>query len=171
MGRPTATKGAPVARTAGGPLPGPTAFDEAGFVLDRFWLNGQQVDAKHVSAAEVEAWARAVEDGEGRRGYPMPVVSVHGLVNGILLSDHRGLAADLLGRLRNVPPAFRDRAAGDSVGPTAHIPMSWPPPLSAGTGCCSTAWRPSTCGHCLPHGSQPMMPTGPMRNGWTYGSD
>jgi hypothetical protein len=97
------------------PFPEPTAFDQPGFVLDRFWLNGQQVDVKHLTAAEVRAWAGAVEAGEGRRGYPMPVVFVHGFVNGIVLSDYRGLAADLFRRLRNVPPAFQDRAAGDAA--------------------------------------------------------
>ena len=72
------------------PSPEPTTFDQVGFVLDRFWLNGQQIDVKHVTTAEVEAWAGAVAAGKGRRGYPMPVVAVHGLVEGIVPSRPPG---------------------------------------------------------------------------------
>lgn len=64
--------------------PEPSIFDQPGFVLDRFWLDGQQVDAKHVTMAEVEGWATAVEAGEGRRGYPMPAMSVYGLGSEVL---------------------------------------------------------------------------------------
>jgi hypothetical protein len=109
------------------PAPAPTAFDQVGFVLDRFWLEGQQIDVKHVSTAEVEAWAEAVEAGEGRRGYPMPVVSVHGLLEGIVLLDQTGVAADLRDRLRSVPPAFRDRTARDA----AQARGSYPDELAA----------------------------------------
>jgi hypothetical protein len=37
-----------------------------------------------VTMAEVEGWATAVEAGEGRRGYPMPAVSVYGLGSELL---------------------------------------------------------------------------------------
>jgi hypothetical protein len=104
------------------PRPEPTVFDQVGFVLDRFWLNGQQVDVKHVSATEVEAWAGAVEDGEGRRGYPMPVVSVHGLISGIILSDESGLAAEFRDRLRTVPHAFRSGATDAAVQAQTSYP-------------------------------------------------
>jgi hypothetical protein len=45
----------------------------------------------------------------------MPVVSVHGPVSGIVLSDPPGLAAEVRGRLRKVPLAFRERAANDAA--------------------------------------------------------
>ena len=109
------------------PSPEPAAFDEVGFVLDRFWFNGQQVDVKHVTTEEVEAWADAVEAGEGRHGYPMPVVAVHGLVTAIVLSDDKDLAAQLRGRFQHVPAAFRDRATGAAV----QAQNSYPDELAA----------------------------------------
>lgn len=92
------------------PSPEPTVCDQAGLVVDRFWVDGQQIDAKHVSSAEVDAWVRDGEAGEEGGGHLMPVVSFYGLVEGIVLWDHRGVAAGLRARLRHVPSAFRDRA-------------------------------------------------------------
>lgn len=116
------------------PSPEPTVFDQVGFVLDRFWLDGQQIDAKHVSIAEVEAWVSAVEVGEGRHGYPMPVVSVHGLVEGIVLSDHRGQAAELRSRLRTLPPAFRERAAVAAAEARSSYPDELAAAIARGDG-------------------------------------
>lgn len=109
------------------PFPEPTLFDQAGFVVDRFWLDTQQVDAKHVTTAEVRAWAAAIEAGEGRQGYPMPAVSVYGLLQGIVLHDPKGMADELRGRLRRVPPTFQARAAAAAA--RAHD--SYPQELAA----------------------------------------
>jgi hypothetical protein len=93
------------------PEPQPLVFDhEPSFVVDRFWHAGQQFDVKHIVRAEVDSWVEAVEAGEGRSGYPMPVVGIHGLVNGVVLADSGGYAAGIRERMRHVPAPFR-RAA------------------------------------------------------------
>jgi hypothetical protein len=104
------------------PSPMPTVFEELGFVLDRFWLDGQQIDAKHVTTAEVDAWVGAVEAGGGRHGYPMPVVWVHGLVNAVVLSDDRGVADELRRRLQHVPLALRSQASDAAVKAQSAYP-------------------------------------------------
>jgi hypothetical protein len=81
------------------------------FVVDRVWTAGQQLDVKHMTRAELDSWAEAVETGEGRAGYPMPVIGIHGLVNGVVLADDQGHAARLISRLMHVPVRFRRAAA------------------------------------------------------------
>ena len=102
--------------------PIPTVFDEPGFILDRFWLDGQRIDAKHTTTAEVDAWVGAVEAGGGRHGYPMPVVSVHGLMNAVVLSDDRGVTDELRRRLRHVPLALRSRASDAAAKARSSYP-------------------------------------------------
>lgn len=87
--------------------PPTSVYGQVGFVLDRFWLSGQQIDAKHVTVAEVESWAAAVEAGGGTHGYPMPVVSVYGLVNGVILADDSKYLDVMRRRLAVVPGPLR----------------------------------------------------------------
>jgi GrpB-like predicted nucleotidyltransferase (UPF0157 family) len=75
--------------------PPPTTFDQQGFVLDRFFVDGQQFDVKHVACAELDEWVTAVEDAgpAATSGYPMPAIAVHGLVEGVVLRDTAGVLA------------------------------------------------------------------------------
>lgn len=100
---------ATLALSEGGPEP--KYFDEAGFVLDRFWLAGQQIDVKHVAVGEVRSWVERVEDGGGTSGYPMPAVALHGLLTGDVLTDPRGDCQKQQARIQKVPEAFSARTA------------------------------------------------------------
>jgi Domain of unknown function (DUF4037) len=88
----------------------PVIFDEPGFVIDRIWRAGQQFDVKHTTRREVDGWIDAVEAGNGRSGYPMPVIEIHGLTAGVVLADEQGYAAAIRDRLAHVPAAFRQAA-------------------------------------------------------------
>lgn len=87
--------------------PGPVSFDEPHFRLDRFFIDGQQVDTKHVSLDEVEGWRAQVERGGGTSGYPMPAIALHGLTSGVLLFDVGGVGAAHRLAAETVPEAYR----------------------------------------------------------------
>ncbi len=88
------------------PAPKPEWFHQRGFILDRFWMAGQQIDTKHVPIAEVRDWVGQVEAGGGTSGYPMPVIAVAGLLAGEVLVDERSEARALRARLQTVPAAL-----------------------------------------------------------------
>lgn len=92
------------------PAPIPEYFDQEGFVLDRFWFDGQQLDLKHVSLAEVDTWITRVEAGGGMSGYPTPLIALHGLRSGELLVDPEGEGARTQLRVSGVPETVLARA-------------------------------------------------------------
>lgn len=100
--------------SVGEATPSPEWFDEPGFVLDRFWVSGQQIDAKHVTAAEFRGWIDQVGAGGGTSGYPMPLIAVAGFLSGDVLHDPHDQVPELLSRLQRVPEALT-RAISGSV--------------------------------------------------------
>ncbi len=93
------------------PLPPPEQHDQPGFILDRFWAGGQQIDAKHVSRDELSDWVEQVQRGEGTTGYPMPVIALAGLLAAEVLADPR----DECRALRERAPRGADRASQASL--------------------------------------------------------
>lgn len=96
--------------TIADPQPLPESFDERGFNLDRFYVDGQQIDAKHVTMDDVEGWWSAVSAGGGAAGYPMPAIALHGLTSGMIVFDPANVGAELVARCSTVPTAFVDGA-------------------------------------------------------------
>ena len=92
-------------------MPAPEQFGEPGFVVDRFWVDGQQVDVKHFTRDEVDDWIGQVSAGGGTDGYPMPVIALHDLINGVVLQDPAGEAAALRRRMARPPDALATRTA------------------------------------------------------------
>lgn len=92
-------------------VPPPSTFEQANFNLDRFFIDGQQVDAKHVDHGTFERWVHEVEHGGGTSGYPMPIIVMHALTSGIVLHDQHGVAGQYVARLTPVPSALAARSA------------------------------------------------------------
>jgi hypothetical protein len=102
--------------------PAPAVFhQEPSFVVDRVWRAGQQFDVKHITRREIDGWADAVEAGEGRSGYPMPAIGIHGLLAGIVLADESGYAAAIRSRVASVPAAFRRAARMQAETASAYL--------------------------------------------------
>lgn len=97
------------------PEPEAIAFDQPNFRVDRFFVRGQQIDAKHVTVGGVDAWREAVERGGGMSGYPMPAIAIHGLTSGVVLRDPRGVGSTYQASLAVLPEAFRAAAAQRAV--------------------------------------------------------
>jgi hypothetical protein len=64
---------------------------------------------------------RCVEAGEGRSGYPMPAIGIHGLLAGIVLADENGYAAAVRSRVASVPAAFRRAARMQAETASAYL--------------------------------------------------
>lgn len=99
--------------------PSALSIDEPGFVVDRFFLDGQQVDVHHHTVAELDHWVAEISTGRGDTGYPMPVIGLHALMSGIILADD-GRIGVFRTAFADVPTAFisataaRERSGRDS---------------------------------------------------------
>lgn len=111
--------------------PAPTAFDQPGFCLDRFWLGGEQVDITHRTRADLDTWAQQVIAGEGwRRGaYPSPIVALSGLVYGVPMFGtwaQRGRVTAATGAVRAATVlALTDGAYDEELGKAALRSEAW----------------------------------------------
>jgi Domain of unknown function (DUF4037) len=69
----------------------------------------------YVTRVELEAACAAVTAGEGRRGYPIPVIAVHGLVHGKILFDREGSVTGLQRTMAPVPATFKQKASTEAL--------------------------------------------------------
>jgi hypothetical protein len=154
----------------GDQAPDPSFFDQPGFVLDRFWLSGQQVDLKHVTIGEVTDWVEQVEAGAGTRGYPMPVIALHGLSHGDLLDDPEGRGNELQTRIGPIPLAFVTKSSAILEGAASEEYLNeLAGCVSRGTGFSSMGWLRSSCDGPTSDGLLAMASTGRTRSVWLRG--
>ncbi len=105
----------PAARPAQLLNEGPQAaeqFDQSGFVLDHFWVGGQEVDVPHITRATFDAWLTTVCGGSGwsPQAYPQPLAAVAGFAYGTLLADETGAGSAARALLAEFPLALTTNA-------------------------------------------------------------
>ena len=102
--------------------PGIRAFDQPGYQLESFYLDGQQVDVMHRRVTDLTGWWSQLCIGDGwQPAHPMPVVALSGLRYGLVLC---GDLTDVLPDLDTVPEPFATataRAASDQI--TEYLPF------------------------------------------------
>ena len=87
-------------------------YDDPGFVLDRFWMDGQEFGVKHETEAEIDRWITAVRGGAGWKGpaYPRPLAAVAGFFYGIVVHDPSGRAVSIRDDLDTFPEELVERS-------------------------------------------------------------
>jgi hypothetical protein len=91
----------------------PTSFDyQPGFVLDRFWVDGQRVEVAHRTRKTFEGWVADVRQGWGweEAAFPMPLYAVAGFAYGTLLADSGNVAGAIRDKLTAFPEELVSRS-------------------------------------------------------------
>ena len=90
----------------------PVTFHQPGFVLDRFYVAGAQVDVSHKTRGVFDGWVRDVRAGRGweSAAYPMPLYAVSGFAYGALIADSGGRGSDARSQLSRFPATLVERS-------------------------------------------------------------
>jgi Domain of unknown function (DUF4037) len=89
----------------------PLQYDYPGFALDRFWVNGEQIEVFHKTHETFVGWIRDIRSGWGWEDtdLSMPLYSVAGFAYGRVFSDD-GRAAAARTDLTSFPPLLIERS-------------------------------------------------------------
>jgi hypothetical protein len=90
----------------------PLQHDYPGFSLDRFWVNGEQIEVSHKSHETFAGWIRDIGSGWGWEDSDstMPLYAVAGFAYGRVFTDEDGLAAAARSDLTTFPPLLIERS-------------------------------------------------------------